>query len=170
MDAVLARIGAISTYKGLRYWSVTDHRLNTLIVDASAVAGPRPGDARLDFTPPDIQVGRDLFFTEHDNRSSGPVLYRMRVLEMSPDRLVVDTANETGVRLFLMTLFEPGSVHTAFFISRSADDMWTCYALSGYRPTTLAGLLDNHKSHVNRLIALYGHIAGSEDSELPWVK
>ena len=74
------------------------------------------------------------------------------------------------IRRLLLTLFEPGDLRTALFISGSADGTWTCYALSGFHPTALTGLLDNHKSPVNRLIALYGHITGADDSALPWVK
>ena len=170
MDRILRRIGAISTYKGMRYWSVTDHRLEPLIKHASAVDDAAPNNTRLDFAPADLQVGRELLFTEQDNRSSDPVLYRMAVIERSPDHIVVDISNSTKIRRFLLTLFEPGDLHTALLISRSADGMWTCYALSGFRPTTLTGLLDNHKSQVNRLVAFYGHIAELEDSGLPWAK
>jgi hypothetical protein len=170
LDAVLSRIGAISTYKGMRYWSVTDHRLEPLIKEAFAVEGSSAINRRSDFTPADMQVGRELFFTEQDNRSSDPVLYRMKVIERSPDRIVVDITNTNKVRRFLLTLFEPGDLRTALFISRTADGIWTCYALSAFHPTTLTGLLDSHKSQVNRVIALYGHIAELDDSGLPWAK
>lgn len=169
MDAVLRRIGAITAYKGMRYWSVTDRRLEPLVTDAFAVEGPG-SKKRSDFTPMEMQSGQELLFTEHDNRSSDPVTYRIRMIERSADHLVVDIANANKIRLFLLTLFEPGDLRTALFISSSADGTWTCYALTGFHPTALTGLLDNHKSPVNRLIALYGHITGSDDSALPWAK
>ena len=170
MEEVLGRIGAISTFKGMRYWSVTDHRLEPLIKEAFAVEGSSPNNARSDFTQADMQVGRELFFTEQDNRSSDPVLYRMKVIERRPDRIFIDITNANKVRRFLLTLFEPGDLRTALIISRTADGLWMCYALSGFHPTTLAGLLDSHKSQVNRLIALYGHIAELDASGLPWAK
>jgi hypothetical protein len=167
---VLSRIGAISAYTGMRYWSVTDHRLEPLIRDAFAVESSMPSNRRSDFTPIEMQVGRDLFFTEHDNRLSEPVLYRMTLVEQSPDHLVVDIANTNKIRLFLLTLFEPGDLRTSLSISGSGDGTWTCYLVSGFHPTLLTGLLDSHKSRVNRLIALYGHIAGSDANALPWAK
>ena len=170
VEEVLGRIGAISTFKGMRYWSVTDHRLEPLIKEAFAVEGSSPNNARSDFTQADMQVGRELFFTEQDNRSSDPVLYRMKVIERRPDRIFIDITNANKVRRFLLTLFEPGDLRTALIISRTADGLWMCYALSGFHPTTLAGLLDSHKSQVNRLIALYGHIAELDASGLPWAK
>lgn len=170
MDAVLSRIGAISTHTGIRYWSVTDHGLEPLIKDAFAVEWPGVNNRRSDFTPMEMQVGRDLYFAEHDNRGTEPVLYRMRIIERSPDHLVVDIANANKVRLFLLTLFEPGDLRTTLFISGSEDGEWTCYALAGFHPTALTGWLDHHKSQVNRLIALYGHLAGTYDGALPWEK
>ena len=171
VDAVLSRLAAISSFKGLRYWSVTDGRLEALITDAFAIDGPSlNNNKRSDFTLTEMEVGRDLYFAERDNRSSGPVLNRMRVVEKARDRVVVDIENASKVRKFLLTLFEAGDLRTALFISRIADDTWTCYALLGFHPTPLAGLLDNPKSHINRLVALYGHIAGSDDSELTWAQ
>lgn len=170
MDAVLSRIAAISSYKGMRYWSVTDQRFEPLIKDAFAVEGSASKNTRSDFTPTEMQVGRELFFTELDNRSSDPVLYRMSVIERGPDRIVVDITNTNKVRRLLFTVFQPGDLRTALFISRAKDGTWTCYALSGFHPTALTGLLDNHKSQVNRLLALYAHISELDDSGFPWAK
>ncbi len=170
IDAVLGRIGAITTYRGMRYWSVSDHRLEPLITDAFSVDSAGAHDRRLDFTPAELQVDRDFFFSEHDNRSSDPVIYRLRIVERSADHVVVDIANTNRVRAYLMTMFEPGDLRTALFIYGSADGAWTCYALSGFHPTTFTAVLDKHKSYLNRLIALYGHITGSEDNMLPWAK
>lgn len=170
IEAVLERIGAISAYKGMRYWSVSDRRLEPLVTDAFSVETPGPNNRRPDFTPNEMQVDRDLFFVEHDNRSSDPVIYRIRVVERSADHVVVDIANANKVRALLMTLFEPGDLRTSLFIYGSQDGTWTCYALSGFHPTMLTGLLDKHKSYLNRLIALYGHIAGSDGSMLPWAQ
>ena len=170
MDAVLNRIAAISSYKGMRYWSVTDQRLEPLIKDAFALEGSASNKARSDFTPAEMQVGRDIFFSQQDNRSSDPVLYRMSVIQRAADRIVVDITNTNKVRRLLFTLFQPGDLRTALFISRAKDGTWTCYALSGFHPTTITGLMDNHKSQVNRLLALYAHIAEVDDGGLPWAK
>jgi len=170
IDQVLGRLGAISAFKGMRYWSVTDHKLETLVTDAFAVEDAASKNGRPDFAAAEMQPGQELYFMERDNRSSQPVLYRMNVLERRADRLVVDIANASRVRLFLLTLFEPGDVRTALFISRAADGTWDCYALSGFHPRSIAGLLDNRQSHANRLIALYGHVAGSDNDELPWAR
>jgi hypothetical protein len=60
-DALLAHFGAISTLKGLRYWSVTEGGRRTLITSATA----------------------ELYFAQGDNRAAGDVVYRMRVGEVA---------------------------------------------------------------------------------------
>jgi hypothetical protein len=170
IDEVLARLGAISAYKGMRYWSVTDRKVETLVTEAFAVADAASKNGRPDFAMAEMLTGQELYFMERDNRSSQPVLYRMTILERRADRLVVDIANASKVRLFLLTLFEPGDVRTALFVSRADDGTWNGYALSGFHPRSIAGLLDNRQSHANRLIALYGHVAGSDENELPWAR
>lgn len=167
---MLSRIAAVSTYKAMRYWSVTDQRLEPLIKDVFAIEGSVSKNTRSDFTAAEMQVGRELYFTQQDNRSSDPVLYRMSVIERGPNRIVVDITNTNKVRRLLFTLFQPGDLRTALFISRAKEGTWTCYALSGFHPTTLTGLMDNHKSQVNRLLALYAHIAEVDESGLPWAK
>ena len=170
MAEVLSRIASSSAFKGMRYWSVTDGRLESLIMDAYAVQGPSVNARRSDFMAAELQAERELFFVEVDNRSSGPVLYRLVVLERRPDRLVIDIANESRIRSFLMTVFEPGDLRTTLFMSAKGDGTWTCYALASSRPTAFAGLIDNPKSHVNRLVAFFGHVTGLEEDTLPWAK
>ena len=170
LDEILGRIGGISGYKGMRYWSVTDGRLEALITDAFAVENPAFKIARPDYTPFEMQAGHEIYFMEQDNRLSEPVLYRMRIVERSNDQVVIDISNVSRVRKFLLTLFEPGQLRTALFISGTPRGNWTCYALSGFHPTALTGLLDTQKSRLNRLLALFGHLAPWNDTELPWAK
>ena len=170
LDAILGRVGAISGYKGMRYWSVTDGRLEALITDAFAVERPAIKIARADFTAAELQAGQEMYFIEQDNRLSEPILYRMRIIERSDRQIVIDISNVSKVRKFLLTLFEPGELRTALFMSGSPEGNWTCYALSGFHPTALTGLLDNQKSRLNRLVALFGHLAQWNDTELPWAK
>ena len=65
----------------------------------------------------------------------------------------------------MLTLFDPGDLQTTLFLTRTGENVWNCYGLLGVHPRTLAGLLDNRKSQINRLVALYGHIAGADDRE-----
>ena len=44
---------------------------------------------RPDFQVAEMAGGVDLYFAQNDNRSTGDVVYRMRVREIDPDQLVV---------------------------------------------------------------------------------
>jgi hypothetical protein len=62
-------------------------------------------------------AGGDLFFAQSDNRSSEEVVFRLRVLEMRPGGLVIQTENVSAVRLLLLTLFGPGDIQVAYFLA-----------------------------------------------------
>lgn len=169
-EAVLSRLGAISHFRAIHYWSVTDRRVEELITQAFAVNTPTTQEARDDFTSSEIVQGRELFFVEQDNRLPNPVVYRLSVIERRRGHIVIALSNVSPVRRFLFTLFEPGDLRTAFFLDQVDGVSWTCYAVSGYRPRALASLLDNGKSQRNRLLALVGHVTGYPEIDLPWTK
>jgi hypothetical protein len=82
-DALLSRFGAISTLKGLQYWSVTEGGWRTLITQATALLPTAQLRACRD------AERQGAVFRAKDNRAAGDVIYRMQVREMSPTRLVV---------------------------------------------------------------------------------
>lgn len=169
-DGLLAAFGRVSTLRGMRYWSVSDHGWRTLVTDAAALVGPNPVQRRPDFTPADITEGSSLYFVQADSRSSGQVVYRMRVLEKRPDRLVVAVDNATPVRLLLLRLFAPGDLQSTFFLERlSGSDVWGYYGLWGIRTNALTS--GHEGSSVNRAVAMFRHIAGiPTDQEPPAVR
>jgi hypothetical protein len=168
--AVLKNIGAISTYSGIQYWSVTEGRLETLITKAFAVDSPTTQVARADFRPSELVQGSEWFFLEQDNRLREPVLYRLRVIERNAGHVVVEFSNVSRVRRFLLTLFEAGDLRTVFFLDEADGRTWTCYAISGLRTRAFADLFINDKSQRNRLLALYGHITKSIIEDQSWAK
>jgi hypothetical protein len=109
-EDLLSRFGAVSAMTAIRYWSITDKAWQPLVTEATALSGPDEAQRRADFGIVDLAPGRDLFFAQSDNRSSGTVVYRMRLLEVAPERLVIQTENVTSVRLWLVPLFGPGEV------------------------------------------------------------
>lgn len=152
--ALLARFGAISAMRGIRYWSVTDGDWRVLIEDAFAVDGPGSMQRRPDFAPREMASGAELYFVERDNRS-GLVTYRMHVLEAGADRITIATENVTPVRALGFTLFPPGALRAAYLAQRTDPATWRFYGLSttGEDASMLAGL--SASSYVNRATALY---------------
>jgi hypothetical protein len=160
--ALLARLGAISQRKGLQYWSVRDKAWRVLIEDAAALAGPQAGQRRTDFTPAEMRVGAALYYEETDNRSSTPVVYRMRVLEATMQRVVIETENVSPIRAFMVTLFPAASLRAAYFLERRDAHTWTVYGLSSTGGEASALAAGSVKSYVNRATAFYRYLAGEK--------
>jgi hypothetical protein len=160
VEDLLSRFGAISTLTDIRYWSVSDKAWLPLVTEATALSAPDAERRRADFGITDLVVGRDLFIAQNDNRSSGTVIYRMRVLEVRPERLVIQTENVTAVRKWLLQLFGPGDIQAVYFLERSSPDVWGYYSLT--RTDAGSKLLSgrHEASYVNRAVALYRHFAG----------
>jgi hypothetical protein len=159
-QTLLARFGAISSMRGLQYWSVTDKAWRELITDGAALMGPGSRSRRPDFSPAELAPGATVYFEQTEGRSSTPVVYRLRVLEAGADRLAIATDNVTPIRAFLVTLFPPGSLRATYLIERHGADVWTFYGISstGAEASALASV--SPPSYINRAAALYAQFAG----------
>lgn len=155
-EALLGRFGAVSILTEIRYWSVSDSAWRPLVTEATALSAPDPDRRRADFTAAEMAAGDDLFFAQSDNRSSNEVVYRLRVLEMRPGRLVIQAENVSAVRLLLLSLFEPGDIQIVYFLERRSPGVWDYYSLTRTNPR-----FGGHvASYINRAVAAYRHIAG----------
>jgi hypothetical protein len=159
-NGFLERLGAVSALTGIRYWSVSDKAWEPLVTMATALTGPDPGAPRTDFTATEIADGKDLFYAQSDNRSSGKVVYRIRVLEASPDRLRFEIENISLIKLWMVTLFGPGDLQSFHVLDRRSPTTWTYYGLSrtGLGANMLTG--GHERSYENRAIAFYRFLAG----------
>ena len=161
VEQVLSRLGAVSMLRGARYWSVSDGAWRPLVSDASALDGPDPQHRRSDFSAAELRTGRNFYFVQHDSRTSGDVVYRLRVRESGPDHLVVQTENVTRIRLMVVTLFQPGALQTVHFLQQLSPTSWGYYSLSRTTEEGSSSLADGHAaSYVNRAAAFYRLLAG----------
>ncbi|HZT18537.1 MAG TPA: DUF6675 family protein [Dongiaceae bacterium] len=163
-SGLLARFGAISAFRGIRYWSVTDGRWQTLISAAIALDGPDRDRPRGDFSPAEMERGQPLYFEEKDNRSSRPVVYEESLRELRDDRFVLEVENVSAVRLFLLPLFAPGDLQSLYLLERLAPGVWGFYSLAGVRQGPFGG---GPGSYVNRAVAVYRHILGIPTDQDP---
>jgi hypothetical protein len=158
---LLRRIGAVSTLRNARYWSVTDKEWRPLIAEISALDNLTGRQRRADFSASELTAKQDVYFVQHDSRSTNGVVYRMRVRETGPDRLVVQTENATSIRLLLVTLFQPGALQTVHFFQRISPTSWGYYSLSRTTEKGSSSLVDGHAaSYANRAAAYYRFLAG----------
>ncbi len=156
---LLARLGAISGWTGIRYWSTTRGRCRELISDAHALAGPKESQRRPDFTPDEMVTGKDLYFFEEDSGPGGGAVYRMHLRAVTPDRLVVETENVTAIKVFVVSLFAPGALRSFYVAERDRRGGWDYYSLSGATTDASELALGHDASYVNRALALYAHLA-----------
>ena|ERR1700722_16574529 len=157
--AILARFGGISKFLAVRYWSTTEQKWRPLVLAATALTARESGQPRNDFTSAELQGGQDVFFSQSDSRGAGEVIYRMRVREINQSCLVIETENVTAVHWFALTLLKPGGLRAMYFIEERSRGIWSFYALT--RIGEGSWLIGGHdRSYVNRVVALYRHIAG----------
>jgi hypothetical protein len=172
VDALLARAGAVSSMRGIRYWSTRDAGWHELVLEAVALSGPGPDAApRADFGAEELADGQAHAYRMVERRV-GEVGYALRVLERGADRLVVSVDSTSAVRAFGFPLFEPGALQTVVFAERDAPGKWRLYLLSRvdlHGSSVLAG--GTQASVANRGLALFRHLAGlPTDREPPAIR
>ena len=160
-DAILARIGAISALREIRYWSITDKQWNPLFTRASALEGPDPKKPRGDFSAAEMREGHDDYFLAADNRSRDDAVSRLNVRQANPEHLVIEATNVTPLRFMFLSFAEPGDLQTWYFLDREAEGSWRFYSLTRvlYSSSFFARFVQG-ESYVNRAVAMYRHLAG----------
>jgi hypothetical protein len=166
VEGLLRHLGAISHLTGMRYWSTTHKRWQTLIVDASALSGETGDRRRDDFSSNEILGGGIVYFQQSDNLS-GKATYRMRVGSVSPDRLVFETENISTIRYLLVPLFHPGEMQSIYFLDQESPGVWRYFniARTGKNANTLVAGHD--ASSINRAVAFFRYWAGIPTDQEP---
>ena len=158
VDGLLHHIGAISQLKGMRYWSNTHKRWQTLVVDAYALTGVQHS-GREDFTFNELKAGKELYFLQVDN-ISGKAIYRLHIDEASRDRIVFDIENENTMRYFLVPVFHPGELQSIYFLDRESEHVWRYYSMLRMGKNANGMAAGNESSAINRAVAFYRWLAG----------
>jgi hypothetical protein len=156
---LLRHIGAISELVGVRYWSTTHKRWQTLIVDAHALTDQQSNQRRGDFMPDEMKLGAVLYFEQADNLS-GKAVYRMHIVEASPDRLVIEVENITPLRYFHLTVIPAGETQSIYFLDRESDSVWRFYGIVRIGKNANRMIAGNESSSINRAVAFYRHLVG----------
>jgi hypothetical protein len=165
-DVPLARVGAITSLKGVQYWSTTHQRWQTLITGAFAITALKDGKRRSDFAPAELTSGQRHYFEQEDTLS-GKGIYELQVLESTPDRIVYSVRNLTTLRYLMLPVFHPGDVETVYFLDRESKDIWRYYNIAKIGPNANALAAGHVNSAVNRAVAYYRHLAGIETNQNP---
>jgi hypothetical protein len=166
-DELLARVGAISAKKGVRYWSTTDKAWQPLVIEAFALSGPDLAQKRGDFTAAQITKGQSLYYAQSDNRSSGKTIYRERILAADRDRLVMSSENVTAVKMVIVTLFDVGDLQAVVFLERRSPGVWNYYSMTRTRMASSMLPTGGDASYINRAVASFRYVAGIPTDQEP---
>jgi hypothetical protein len=166
VEGLLRHMGAISQLAGMRYWSITHKRWQTLIVDAYALTSLQPSQRREDFTPDEIKASKVIYFEQADNLS-GKAIYRMHIAEASADRLVFDVQNVSTMRYLFIPILHPGEMQSIYFLDRESDNVWRYYSIVRTGKNANGLIARNESSSVNRAVAFYRHLVGIPTAQEP---
>jgi hypothetical protein len=158
LDQLLMRLGAISAYPSIKYWSASSQQWRQLVQEAAVTRGPN-GEARSDLMPADFVPGRDHYYFER-GKDSGRTVHRLRMRERSADRAVIAIENASAMRVAGFTAFEPGALQSVIFLDRRGLGLWSFYEITRAGEASHSLVASRDGSYVNRLTAFYRYMAG----------
>lgn len=122
LDPLLVRLGALSQYKSIRFWSVMYENWDEFVAGAGFIDGPQSQQTLPDLKPEDYVAGRQFYYFESSR--VGRTVHRMTVRQRTADRVEIATENVSPIRFAMTTLFEPGALQTVTFLDRRGPDQW----------------------------------------------
>lgn len=160
IDDQLARIGAVTSLKGMPYWSFTDRRRQPLIREAYAIDAPATARQRPDFSLAELKRGQDLFFVHSDNRSSVLVPFVMRVVQQGPESFAIRVENVGDVKFMGFTVLAPHEIQWGVSLEHLGGNRYGYRALLGLRKLRM-GSADTHRlSNLARVVAMFDLLSG----------
>ncbi len=162
LDAVLARCGAISAFKGATYWSFSDQKRLVLFREAFAVEHASATRPRADFTPAELRSGTELFFVHSDNRSSHLSPYGMRLVHATPDGFQLQIENLADMRMFGLMLVAARETQWSVQVERLGPGRWGYRSLLGQRRLRLGRAEQHRLSNLSRSVAMFDLLAGRQ--------
>jgi hypothetical protein len=162
MAEIAGRLAQVSKLKTVRYYAGSDESWKNLYTEAYALADGAPGGGangrRPDYTQDDVQNGRTLRYWQEENSMLSGIVYRIKIVERTDDRLVYTIVNESAAKAMLMTVTEPGEFRQHYVVERDSGTIWRYYSLVEAR---IGGpITPSARSFQSRAIAYYRHLAG----------
>ena len=165
VEDLASRIGAVSSLKGLKYWSVTDRGWRVLVSQSNALDDLNTLRERPDFTAGEVLSGKTLFMVQRDTRSTGRNFYAIQATTAKGQQLAVLIVNLTDIRFLLGTLFERQALVSAHFFTQLHGSEWGYYGLTVVKKGAVEG---KTASFINRAAAFERFITGEKpDLEPP---
>ena len=160
---MLLRFGAVSTLKGMPYWSFSDKKRAMLIRESYAIDRPASMRPRADFSLAELRSGADLFFVHSDNRSNALVPYRLHLQHSGPDGFTAHVENAGDIRYMGLTMVAAQEMQWVVRLERLAAGRWGYRSLLAMQHLGLLGRAEQHRlSNLSRCVALFDLLAGRQ--------
>ena len=160
-DELLMRLGAISQYTSISYWSWSRKRWRPLFEKSVALSSAVRTAVRRDFKPDELRKGVQVFALQDESGPLGEVIQRVSVIDRTADRIEIGITNVTPARVALLRLFEPGGSNMRLWIERESEGRWTYYSLTRLSGSAMLARPAMQPSYVNRADAMYRYLIGA---------
>lgn len=158
-DDLLKRFAKVSDYESIPYWSPNNQEWRQLIRHANALSGPDVRQEREDFTIAELAKGDPLFLSMGGSTISD-VVYRLQVMQHTPDRVTVAMENAVAIRVLGIPVLREGAAQFLFTFEREQGDVWNFYVLTRVGSVLNVIARPPMDQYANRAIALMRHFAG----------
>ena len=156
---LLTRLGAVSQYTSIRYWSWSKQRWRNLFENTVALSAPVRTAERPDFKADEFREDCQLFILQNETGAVGEVIQRVSVIERTEDGIEIGITNLSAARVAFLELFDPGGSEMRLWIQREADDRWTYYSLTRLSGAALLAHPDLKRSYVSRAKAMFRYLS-----------
>jgi hypothetical protein len=151
------RLTRVSAYPSIKYWSVSRQQWRPIATQANLVA------------PPASAAAGDFYYSQRDD--IGMSTHLLRVVQRTPDRVLMVSQNTSAIHIAIITAFEPGSLQLAVFLDRAGPDLWHIYEITRVSTASSSLVTSSPGSYLNQLMAFQRYLAGTPtDAEPPLAK
>ncbi|MGI9414578.1 MAG: DUF6675 family protein, partial [Hyphomicrobiales bacterium] len=162
VDELLVRLGAVSVYASIEYWSWSRKRWRPMFERSVALSVPIRTAVRQDFRADELLPGDRVLVLQDESGPVDEIIMRFSIVDRTTDRIEIAVTNVTPARIALLTLFEPGGSDMRLSIERESEGRWTYYSLTRLSGSTLLARTALERSYANRAEAMFRYLAGAE--------
>ncbi len=166
LEDLLTRLGAVSRYTSISYWSWSNQRWRQLFEKTAALSAPLRTAERPDFKADEFREGDQLFILQDETGSMSEVIQRVSIIDRTEDGIEIGITNLSAARVAFLTLFDPGGSEVRLWIEREAEDRWTYYSLTRLSGTGLLAHPAMRRSYVSRAEAMFRYLIGVESQHI----
>ncbi len=165
VEDIAKRIGTISAYHDILYWSHTRQAWRPIMPEAYALATADPESKRANFTAAEMLDHAPHYFWQS---ASGKFAYRLQVMRHDDTHMVVEMENVTGFQALFLPVFRPGDARMQYYLEKQGD-VWRYYSMIGVSGpfSSLLRTASAETSFINRAGAIYRYFAGIPTDQEP---